>query len=191
MAPRFSSRVRTRAIGLLTGATAVAAALAVGSAGPASAATCASAGHAYLTQPGALFFSGFEGNQQNGVPTAYATQNATSFRVGGNGIAPASGISFVAVDRGTGARAPFFQNSSQRVSNQAGINCVANESGSITVTAPPGTYRILATYIAGNSRAFVIDEPVVDVVVSAPAPPPPYDPYPDPEPCYRYQLCQL
>jgi hypothetical protein len=164
---------------LLAGAATAAAALIAAGAGPADAATCQTAGHAYLTQPGRLFFSGFEGNVQNGVPTAYASQGVTSFRVGGNGIQPGTRIIFQATDKATGFPAQFFGNISSAQSNPTGSNCVANETAPITVTAAPGTYRITALYLSGNSGQGVSD-PVVDVVVSPPPPPPDPSPYPDP-----------
>jgi hypothetical protein len=179
MALRLSSPARRRTRRLLAGAATAAATLVAAGATPADAATCQTAGHAYLTQPGRLFLSGFEGNVQNGVPTAYASQGVTSFRVGGNGIKPGTRVIFQANDQATGAPVPFFGNISSAQSNPTGNNCVANETAPITVTAAPGTYRITALYISGNSGQGVSD-PVVDVVVSPPPPPP--DPYPYPDP---------
>jgi hypothetical protein len=179
MALRLYSPPRKKTRRLLAGAAAAAAALVVAGANPADAETCQTPGHAYLTQPGRLFFSGFEGNAQNGVPTAYASQGVTSFRVGGNGIQPGTIIIFQASDKATGLPAQFFGYSSSASSNPTGGNCVANETAPITVTASPGTYRIKALYISGNSGQGVAD-PVVDVIVSPPPPPP--DPYPYPDP---------
>jgi hypothetical protein len=179
MTPRLRSTTRKTSRRLLAGAATAAAALVVAGASPADAATCQTAGHAYLTQPGQLFFSGFEGNVQNGVPTAYATQGVTSFRVGGNGIQPGTRIIFQASDKATGLPTQFFGNSSSAQSNPTGGNCVANETAPITITAAPGTYRVTALYQSGNSGQGVAD-PVVDVVVSPPPPPP--DPYPYPDP---------
>ena len=105
---------------MLAGAATAAAALIAAGANPADAATCQTAGHAYLTQPGRLFFSGFEGNVQNGVPTAYASQGVTSFRVGGNGIKPGTRVIFQANDKATGAPVPFFGNISSAQSNPCG-----------------------------------------------------------------------
>ena len=88
-------------LGSTLGAVAVVGAI---DASPVSAARCATAGHAYLTQPGRVIFSGFEGNQQFGVPTVTYAQGTQSFGLGGNGISPGSGVDFFAFDRNTGAQ---------------------------------------------------------------------------------------
>ena len=99
----FSRRALTR---IADGAAAVGASLSVGvlDAPSAGAARCATAGHAYLTQPGRTIFSGFEGDQRFGVPMVTYAQGAQSFRLGGNGISPGSGVDFFAFDRNTVVR---------------------------------------------------------------------------------------
>jgi hypothetical protein len=83
---RTSRRLRALTAGLLACAAVVAAGLVVG-ATPAQAATCATEGHAYLTQPGKVYFSGYNGDTRFGVPRITATQGEL-FRLGGNGINP-------------------------------------------------------------------------------------------------------
>jgi hypothetical protein len=43
-----------------------------------------------------------------------------------------------------------FLNGSESDEQAAGDNCVANEKGPYPVTAPPGVYRIVATYTPGK-----------------------------------------
>jgi hypothetical protein len=62
-----TSRLRTLTAGLLACAAALTAGLVVG-ATPAQAVLCATEGHAYLTQPGRVYFSGYNGNKSLGVP---------------------------------------------------------------------------------------------------------------------------
>jgi hypothetical protein len=139
----------------------------------ASAAHCATAGHAYLTQPGRTIFSGFEGNQQFGVPTVTYAQGTQSFRLGGNGISPGSGIDFFAFDRNTGAQVGFIPGRpAQYYTTRAGSNCVVNENGPFTFTLPPGNYRIVANYFPGNNFRLVTDV-VANLDVLPPPPPPP------------------
>jgi hypothetical protein len=124
----------------------------------ASAARCATAGHAYLTQPGRTIFSGFEGNQQFGVPTVTYAQGTQSFGLGGNGISPGSGIDFFAFDRNTGAQVGFIPGRpAQYYTTTARSNCVVNENGPFTFTLPPGNYRIVANYFPGNNFRLVTD----------------------------------
>lgn len=138
----------------------------------ASAARCATLGHAYLTQPGRTIFSGFEGNQQFGVPTVTYAQGTQSFRLGGNGISPGSGIDFFAFDRNTGQQVGFIPGRpAQYYTTRAGSNCVVNENGPFTFTLPPGNYRIVANYFPGNNFRLVTD--VVANLDVLPAPPPP------------------
>ncbi len=116
-----------------------------------SAARCATAGHAYLTQPGRVIFSGFEGNQQFGVPTVTYAQGTQSFGLGGDGISPGSGVDFFAFDRNTGAQVAFVPGRpAQFYTSTARSNCVVNQNGPFFFTLPPGNYRIVANYFPGN-----------------------------------------
>jgi len=147
---------------------------------PAEASTCATPGHAYLTKPGALFFSGFDGDQRFGIPT-FNTFRGDSFRAGGNGIAPGNFINFFAVNQATGQPVDFTGNGDplfRFTTDFAGLNCVANEVGPFSVQVPDGRYRISAQYSSGNA-GFITDQ-VVDVVVSESNRP---QPRPRPNPC--------
>src|SRR5262245_16047098 len=148
-------------------------AVGVAPAGPASAARCPTARHAYLTQPGRAYFSGYEGNQQFGVPTVTYAQGTQAFRLGGNGISPGSGVDFFAFDRNTGAQVGFIPGRpAQYYTTRAGSNCVVNENGPFYFTLPPGNYRIVANYFPGNNFRLVTDV-VANVDVLPPPPPPP------------------
>jgi hypothetical protein len=171
-----SPRPRKRAlIGLATLAASLGAVTVGGAlnAPTASAARCATAGHAYLTQPGRTIFSGFEGNQQFGVPTVTYAQGTQSFGLGGNGISPGSGIDFFAFDRNTGQQVGFIPGRpAQYYTTTARSNCVVNENGPFTFTLPPGNYRIQANYFPGNNFRLVTDV-VANIDVLPPPPPPP------------------
>jgi hypothetical protein len=174
-----STRPRKRAvIALATLAASLGAATVGGAFGAptASAARCATAGHAYLTQPGRTIFSGFEGNQQFGVPTVTYAQGTQSFGLGGNGISPGSGIDFFAFDRNTGAQVGFIPGRpAQYYTTTARSNCVVNENGPFTFTLPPGNYRIVANYFPGNNFRLVTDVVAnLDVLPPPPPPPPPW-----------------
>jgi hypothetical protein len=89
-----------RALSLIACTAAVAATVTVGAAAPASAQTgygCRTAGHAYLTQPGHVYFSGYENDQRFGIPTVNAVRGDT-FRLGGNGLQPGTPLTFQAVN---------------------------------------------------------------------------------------------
>jgi hypothetical protein len=141
----------------------------------ASAARCNYPGHVYLTQPGRTIFSGYEGNQQFGVPTVTYTQGSQSFRLGGNGISPGTFVDFFAFDRNTGAQVGFIPGRpAQYPTRAARSNCVVNEEGPFTFTLPPGNYRIQANYFPGNNPRLVTDVVTnIDVLPSPPPPPPP------------------
>jgi hypothetical protein len=181
-----SRPIKLALIALAASATPVAATTIGGlGASPASAARCATAGHVYLTQPGVTYFSGYEGNQQFGVPTVSYAQGTQSFRLGGNGISPGSFIDFFAFDSTTGAQVGFVPGRpAQYATRAARSNCVVNEEGPYTFTLPPGNYQIKANYFPGNNFRLVNDT-VANLQVQAPPPPPPYDPYNPPyeDPC--------
>ena len=146
----------------------------------ASAARCATAGHAYLTQFGRAIFSGFEGNQQFGVPTVTYAQGTQFFGLGGNGISPGSGVDFFVFDRNTGAQVGFVPGRpAQYYTSTARSNCVVNENGPFNFTLPPGNYRLQANYFPGNNFRLVTDV-VANLAVLPPPPPPPVDPW---DPC--------
>jgi len=174
------SRVFKRALAATAAVVASLAAVAVvglAGASPASASTlCNTSGHAYLTQPGVAYFSGYEGNQQFGVPTVSYVQNTQSFRLGGNGIRPGSQIVFYAVNTDTGAWTGLV-NGTNYNTRGARSNCVVNEEGPFLFSLSPGNYRVMAAYLAGNSGQYVQADVLANVQVQAPPPPPPYDPY--------------
>jgi hypothetical protein len=177
--PRKRTRLALATLAVSLGAVGIGGAL---GAPTASAARCATAGHAYLTQPGRVIFSGYEGNQQFGVPTVTYAQGTQSFRLGGNGISPGSGVDFFAFDRNTGAQVGFIPGRpAQYYTTTAGSNCVVNENGPFTFTLPPGNYRIVANYFPGNNFRLVSDVVAnLDVLPAPPPPPPPicfFDPW--------------
>ena len=175
--PRKRALVALAALGASLGAVTVGGAI---GAPTASAARCATAGHAYLTQPGRVIFSGFEGNQQFGVPTVTYAQNTQSFGLGGNGISPGSGVDFFVFDRNTGAQVAFVPGRpAQYYTSPAGRNCVVNQNGPFIFTLPPGNYRVQANYFPGNYFRLVTDV-VANLDVLPPPPPPPPNPW---DPC--------
>jgi hypothetical protein len=153
-----------RGLALVAGtAAAVAAFLALGTA-PAQASTCATPGHAYVTKPGAVYLSGYDGDQRFGIPTIN-TYRGDTFRIGANGIRPLAFVNFFVVDAATGAPATSFFVDGGWGSQTVGSNCVLNEEGPFTISAPDGRYRIRAMYFAGNSGTWVTDQ-IADLVVS-------------------------
>jgi len=143
----------------------------------ASAASCNTLGHAYVTAPGRpALTSGFEGDQRNGLPTWTYTQGWESFRLGGNGISPGSFIDFFAFDANTGQQVGFVPGRpAQYPTRAARSNCVVNEEGPYTFTLPPGTYKIVANYFPGNNFRLVTDTLGFLNVQAPPPPPPPID----------------
>jgi hypothetical protein len=174
------SRALKRALAVVAAVVASMAAVtafAVIGASAASATTfCNTPGHAYVTQPGRAYFSGYEGDQRFGVPTLSYVQGTQSFRLGGNGIRPGSQIIFFAVNTDTGEAAGLVTPGYNYNTRGAGSNCVVNEEGPFVFALQPGNYQVKAAYLAGNSGQFVVDT-VTNVQVQAPPPPPPYDPY--------------
>lgn len=117
-------------------------------ASPAQAATCRTAGHAYVVRDGRVFFSGYEGDERFGVPTLSAP-SGTQVTVGGNGIAPGGKVILYLLDVNDVLR------SVKRVDAQpAQSNCVSNENR-WTIDMPRGRYVAYANYNAGNSGALV------------------------------------
>src|SRR5262245_23218507 len=129
--PRQLKRALVALAALVASVAAVTIAAAAG-ASPASAAACVTPGPASLTQPGRAFFSGYEGDQRFGVPTVSYIQGAESFRFGGNGILPGTGINFVALDDASGAQVALLPWSSGYATRGARSNCVVNEEGPFT-----------------------------------------------------------
>jgi hypothetical protein len=138
-------------LSLIACTAAVAATVAVGAAPAHAASRCSPAvigGHAYLTQPGRVFFSGYDGDERFGVPTAVVGAGAT-FRIGGNGIEPRETIKFQAINMDTLAIEDFVPGKKTYETKKARDNCVVHEEGPLTVTAPRGRYWIVATYKSG------------------------------------------
>lgn len=182
---RTSRRLRALTAGLLACAAVVTAGLVVG-ATPAQAALCVTEGHAYLTQPGKVYFSGYNGNKSLGVPRIVATQGEL-FRLGGNGINPfpiygRADITWSA--SGPAGFIDFFPGVRNYHSVWAKDNCVVHEEGPFPVTAPPGLYQIFAIYNSGNrppgAANVVLDEVAEMQVLPAPTPPQP-SPAPTPQ----------
>jgi len=179
---RTSRRLRALTAGLLAGAAVLTAGLVVG-ATPAQAATCATEGHAYLTQPGKVYFSGYNGDSRFGLPRITAAQGEL-FRLGGNGINPypvngRADIRWKAA--GPGGFIDFFPGVPLYHTLWAHDNCVVHEEGPFPVTAPPGTYRIYAFYTSGNHPgAEVLDEVAEMQVIPGPIAPQP-SPGPTPQ----------
>jgi hypothetical protein len=110
--------------------------------------------------------------------------NATSFRVGGNGLRPGSTPSF-AVQSSNGN---YFQFNGR----SAGSNCVANETNAYVPlrTQPGEVWTVTANYDAGNSGRAVRGQSHFQVTFVAPPPPPePVYPDPNPYPCSYDLLC--
>jgi hypothetical protein len=162
--PRRRRRVRTL-FSLVIVMAAVSTALVASGVSPASAATCRTPGMAYLTQPGAVYFSGYDGDQRFGVPRITAVSSFSgNFRFGGNGIAPGTRITFRAEDLYTLTPVDILPGTLTLTTPAAGSNCVVNEIGPYEVAASTGLYRITATYTSGNKGVGVIDQ-VVDIMV--------------------------
>jgi hypothetical protein len=121
----------------------------VGSTPALAADRCRTAAHAYLTQPGRVYFSGYDGVGQFGIPTINAVRGDT-LRLGGNGILPGTTIRFQAVDMATGVQVDVIPGSRLYTTQGARNNCVVHEEGPYTITALPGRYRITAIYRPGN-----------------------------------------
>jgi hypothetical protein len=177
----LKTRPLTRALLGLATLAVVTAGAALAAPAASAAARCATAGHAYLTQPGKVIFSGFEGNQQFGVPTVTYAQGTQAFGLGGNGISPGSGIDFFVFDRNTGAQVGFVPGrAAQYYTSTARSNCVVNENGPFFFTLQPGNYRVVANYFPGNNFRLVSDH-VANIDVLPPPPPPPPPP---PQECF-------
>jgi hypothetical protein len=168
--------------------------LAVVDAAPAQAAPCETDGHAYLTQPGRVIFSGYNADKRFGVPRIITFQG-DRFRLGGNGINPngpradnhirwraerRSGPGDAAVSLGS---INFLPGVFSYISVSAQDNCVVHEEGPFPVSADPGHYRIYALYVSGNNaRPDVVNvDPVADLQVF----PAPTGPQPSPGPTPR------
>ncbi|WP_218041735.1 hypothetical protein [Acrocarpospora macrocephala] len=129
---------------------------------PAQAAACATAGHVYVRSAAGLHQSGYEGNQQFGVPVVVLSPfGSLALSIGGNGLRKDTSITFQISKFGE----YWFGNNSFRLT---GSNCVHNEVsiGSLS-GSEPGQYLLRATYTAGNSGTFVSNEPVVLLVIPA------------------------
>lgn len=143
--------------------------------------TCATHGAAYLTTgSGRVLVSGLNGDQRWGIPTFFVRQG-DQFRLGGNGIQPAEAgvasaptrITFSSFTTDSSFQFPtgeinFIPNVRDYQTQPTRENCVVHEEGPFRVTAPPGSYRITATYLAAESLFEGAAEPVtvVDQVVN-------------------------
>lgn len=164
------SWLRVLAAAMLVGAAAL---TGLSSAAPAQAATCVTEGHAYLTQPGFVYFSGYNGDRSLGVPRLIVEQGER-FSYGGNGIGPSAldGVREInwqaARISGLGGEVIGQINflNGQEVDDQAaGDNCVANEKGPFPVMAPPGFYLIQASYTPGKHPGMFVRDRVVELEV--------------------------
>jgi hypothetical protein len=137
-------------------------------ASPATASTCRTQGHAYLTQPGWVIFSGYEGNQVLGVPTLTYIQGTRYFNVGGNGIMPGTPIVFNVYNRDNGSFVTGLQTA------RAHSNCVVNEQGTSMFTfLGPGHYQVQASYTSGYTGRYIASDVVTNIDVQpSPFPPP-------------------
>ena len=153
---RASPRLLHRAVGLIAGVAVIIGVQVIGVAPAEAEQICHTFGHVYLTQPGRVYFSGYEGNQQNGIPTVVASQGEL-FRLGGNGIQEGTTIRFFAQrfpgpGQESGTPINFLIGSRNYVTQPARENCVVNEEGPYRLTAPsPGRYRVFAEYTSGNT----------------------------------------
>lgn len=117
---------------------------------------------------------GVEGDQRYGVPTVTYARGTQSFRLGGNGISPGSGVDFFVFDRNTGPQVAFVPGDpNQYHTSTARSNCVVSENGPFFFTLPPGNYRVVANYFPGNNFRLVSDVVANLDVTPAPPPPPP------------------
>lgn len=177
MRTHLSKRSVRRAAGAASAVVATAGVLtAVGAvaASPADATVCNQPGHAYLTQPGRIIFSDYDGTLTDpaAANTISVVQGNASFRVGGAGQRPGTNITFQAVDRSNGAVSTIFPGRTSYTTRGAGSNCVVNEEGPMQLSMPPGSYKILAYYTDGNTGNFINGDIVAVVNVQAPPPPP-------------------
>lgn len=143
--------------------------------------TCPTYGAAYLTTgSGRVLVSGLNGDQRWTIPTFFVRQGE-QFRVGGNGIQPAepgvasapTRITFQSGGIDSSFEFPtgdidFLPGIRNYVTQPTRENCVVHEEGPFRVTAPPGNYRVTATYKAAESLFEGAAEPVnvVDQVVN-------------------------
>jgi len=142
--------------------------------------TCLTHGAAYLTRSGTVLVSGLNGDRRWGIPTVVVRQG-DQFRVGGNGIQPAepgvasspTRITFSSFTMDSSFEFPtgeidFLPNIRDYRTQPTQPNCVVHEEGPFRVTAPPGNYRVTATYQAAESLFVGAAEPVsvVDQVVN-------------------------
>jgi hypothetical protein len=180
---RASPHPGKRPAGLLAALAAMTTVLVLGATpAPAQAVVCETPGHAYLTQPGKIYVSGYEGKENFGIPRIVAYQGQL-FHLGGNGILPDSKINFESFrypgpGETSGTRIDVLPSLSNYYTRDAQDNCVVHEEGPYRVTAPPGRYRIFATYRSGNNTArgpipdVVADFEILQGPVPSPAPTP-------------------
>ncbi len=103
-----------------------------------------------------MLVSGLNGDRRWGIPTF---RQGDQFRVGGNGIQPAEAgvasaptrITFSSFTTNSSFQFPtgeidFLPNVRDYRTQPTRENCVVHEEGPFRVVAPPGSYRITATY---------------------------------------------
>jgi hypothetical protein len=158
-----------RRLAIFAAALVPAGAVAVGTAGIASATLCRANGHVYVTSTSPRSFR-FEDQPVNAgfdVVNSFTAGTAPAFTVGGNGLRPGTAPIW-SVQSSTGATYTF-------AGRTAGSNCVANETSvRLPVSTQPGeTWQISATYLAGNSGRLVQSQQHYQTSFVAPPPPPP------------------
>jgi hypothetical protein len=109
---------------------------------------CNTPGHAYIVRNGQVYFSGYEGDERNGVPTLYINRGY-HVTVGGNGIKPGQQVFFYFYD-------DAGNQWSSATSHTANSGCVANER-EITINLPRGHYLAKAYYQSGNTDLTYFD----------------------------------
>ena len=121
------------------------------SASAATNATCRTQSQAYLISlpSGTPHWSGFDGDTTNPGIGVWTTRDGEKYQLGGNGLKPGTTVTWSAKNHFTGQPLDFGAQWNRTV----GSNCVLNQgpSGGISVTAPPGTYDLSATYTGGNT----------------------------------------
>ena len=114
---------------------------------------CATAGHAYLINGSTLYFSGYEGNYQNGIATTSVPSGFAVIGLGGNGISPQTTPQFKLQLNGMDVPGHSWN------ASKAGSNCVSNQVNKTMSLQAGQTYTLKVQYTAGNGNS--INETVV------------------------------
>ncbi|MFC6081588.1 hypothetical protein [Sphaerisporangium aureirubrum] len=115
---------------------------------------CRTEGHAYMIYQGRVYFSGYEGRREFGVPHVSIPSGA-AVEFGGNGILPGSGMSF---------DTEGLINDRDLVGPARG-NCVVNQQR-FFANFPPGEYVLFATYDVPGRSDPVEDDPVASITIT-------------------------